>query len=226
MVPRGSLLLLVATLAFPMAASGESPSSAYAAFLGTLSKQERAEAVKPFTDADRREYRLTPGVRGGLALQDMDPETRAAALGILESLLTPRGMAVVRAAIHRKPWFPDSGIFYLSTFGSPKSGMWGVRFEGHHLSVNLTLDVDHVVAVTPLVLGANSRERPAGTTDPILPFVDALDDRATFLAAAAKLFSSPDAAKLLEDAKVGGRGYEHGWHPHMYVNSSRDFGGK
>ncbi len=225
MVPRCVLLPLFAILASPMAAFGESPSSAYATFLGTLSKEERAAAVKPFSDVDRREYRPTPGLRGGLALQDMDPETRKAAFGVLESLLTPRGMVVVRAAINRKPWFRYAEIFYLAIFGNPKSGMWGVRFEGHHLSVNLTLDGDRLVAVTPLILGANSRERPDGTADPILPFVDALDDRATFLAAAAKLFSSPDAAKLLEDAKVWGRGYEDGKHPHMYVNGSRDFGG-
>jgi hypothetical protein len=46
--------------------------------------------------------------------------------------------------------------YFVSVFGEPSgTGKWGWRFEGHHLSVNYTLDKGEVISATPLLFGAN-----------------------------------------------------------------------
>ena len=40
--------------------------------------------------------------------------------------------------------------YFVSVFGTPaKTGKWGWRIEGHHLSLNFTLDGGKVIASTP-----------------------------------------------------------------------------
>jgi len=57
----------------------------------------------------------------------------------------------------------NPGWYFVTVFGEPtNSGPWGWRFEGHHLSVNYTLDRGEVVAATPLMFGANPAEVKAG----------------------------------------------------------------
>jgi hypothetical protein len=46
------------------------------------------------------------------------------------------------------------GDYWLAIFGRPGNGSWGLRFEGHHVSVNATF-CDGQVRLTPLFLGAN-----------------------------------------------------------------------
>jgi hypothetical protein len=46
--------------------------------------------------------------------------------------------------------------YFFSVFGTPsKTGQWGWRVEGHHLSLNFTMDKGQVVSATPAFLGAN-----------------------------------------------------------------------
>src|SRR3989442_1519354 len=48
-------------------------------------------------------------------------------------------------------------------FGSPaKTGKWGWRVEGHHLSVTFTLDRGQVDSPTPFMFGANPATVKAG----------------------------------------------------------------
>ena len=47
----------------------------------------------------------------------------------------------------------DPERFSLAIFGDPTDRAWGWRFEGHHLSINMTI-VDEKVSITPLFLGA------------------------------------------------------------------------
>ena len=65
----------------------------------------------------------------------------------------------------------DPEWYFFTVFGTPsKTGKWGWRVEGHHLSLNFTLDGGKVVAATPCFFGANPADvqgRPAeGTADP------------------------------------------------------------
>jgi hypothetical protein len=51
----------------------------------------------------------------------------------------------------------------VSVFGEPNgTGKWGWRFEGHHLSVNYSLDKGEVVSATPLLFASNPADVKAG----------------------------------------------------------------
>ncbi len=58
-------------------------------------------------------------------------------------------------------WAPpktrDHEAYYVAFFGDPRTDQhWAVRFEGHHLTVNVTWDHDHTqVSVSPVFFGAS-----------------------------------------------------------------------
>jgi hypothetical protein len=60
----------------------------------------------------------------------------------------------------------DPELYYISVFGEPgKSGHWGWRVEGHHLSLNFTLEDGRVVSASPAFLGANPAIVRGGAQD-------------------------------------------------------------
>src|SRR5262249_31909525 len=49
--------------------------------------------------------------------------------------------------------------YFFTIFGAPsKTAKWGWRVEGHHLSLNFTMDGAEVIASTPTFFGANPAE--------------------------------------------------------------------
>jgi hypothetical protein len=52
----------------------------------------------------------------------------------------------------------DPELYTVAVFGEPGDGRWGWRFEGHHVSVNLTMDKGNYVAAAPTFFGANPAE--------------------------------------------------------------------
>lgn len=57
----------------------------------------------------------------------------------------------------------DPNWYFFSVFGQPsKTGPWGWRVEGHHLSLNFTLDKGAIVGATPFFFGANPAEVKMG----------------------------------------------------------------
>jgi len=54
----------------------------------------------------------------------------------------------------------DYKNYYVSIYGKPDPvEPWGLKFEGHHISYNLTI-ADHYLSVTPLFLGIDPAEVP------------------------------------------------------------------
>ncbi len=50
----------------------------------------------------------------------------------------------------------DDEWYFVAIFGTPsKTGEWGWRLEGHHLSLNYTIDGGKIVSATPAFFGAN-----------------------------------------------------------------------
>src|SRR5690606_29977401 len=45
--------------------------------------------------------------------------------------------------------------YYVTIFGTPGEGKWGLSFEGHHLSLNFVVEDNKIVAHTPAFFGAN-----------------------------------------------------------------------
>ncbi len=56
----------------------------------------------------------------------------------------------------------DPGRYFWALFGEPdRASPWGYRYEGHHLSLNVTVTPDGV-ATTPLFIGSQPRVVPEG----------------------------------------------------------------
>jgi hypothetical protein len=79
----------------------------------------------------------------------------------------------------------DPGRYFLALFGTPSAETpWGFRYEGHHLSLNLTLAPGAPPASTPLFLGAEPRAVPEGLPDAGARALGAEEDAARALLAA------------------------------------------
>lgn len=158
------------------------PAEAARGVVESLSERERAEALRPLDDPDRRRVRYTPGRRGGLALAEMDEGTRDATWAFLDAALSLAGRVLVDDIIQReailgritgRPDYRDPDLYYLALYGEPGGPRWAFRFEGHHLSINFTYEGAELVSATPLLLGSNpERTDVAGAPPELLgPYV-------------------------------------------------------
>ena len=122
-------------------------------------------AALPFADEHARrwlEYR--PNERPGACLALISPAGRKAAHRLLSTALSDRAYAQAMAIIaleemlDRKERFRrgrHSGDYWVTIFGEPgTTEPWAWRFEGHHLSVSMTLSGDDV-SPAPVFFGAN-----------------------------------------------------------------------
>jgi hypothetical protein len=69
-----------------------------------------------------------------------------------------RGVLALEAILQERasdPAYRDPLNYALALFGQPGHGPWAWRFEGHHLSLTLTVVPGIGIAVTPHFLGAN-----------------------------------------------------------------------
>jgi hypothetical protein len=157
------------------AASNREMLRAAQVFLSTLSEEQRRTATYPFADEERFNWHFVPRDRKGLPLRDMNADQRNAAIGLLKTALSERGMGKAKAimelevilkALEGLPPENDRRHpekFYFTVFGTPaEKEAWGWRVEGHHLSLNFTTVTGKVVAETPAFLGANPAIVPSG----------------------------------------------------------------
>jgi hypothetical protein len=159
----------------PGAAAGGTTAEAIAAsaraFLDGLDRDARGRALLAFQSAEREDWHYIPRRRAGLALGDMDDGELRAARALLRSALSPEGhrklegillLEGILGALEGNPAFRDPARYHLALFGEPGPKVpWGFRFEGHHLSLNVTA-AGVAVATTPTFLGANPAEVPSG----------------------------------------------------------------
>lgn len=144
------------------------------AFVSTLNDRQRAAVSFPFDDPERSNWAYVPQRRSGLPLSAMNAEQRAAAFSLVSTGLSQHGTRLVRGVIELEEILGDlEGIFfgarrnperyYLSFFAGPTGAPpWGWRFEGHHLSVNVTDLGSQGQIVAPLFVGANPARVPKG----------------------------------------------------------------
>jgi hypothetical protein len=187
----------------------------------SLKPEQREKATFDFDSKERTRWYFTPRqddkkryTRKGLPMEEMTAEQKQAALALvragtseggytkattimsLESILAEleKGGAMVR-----KP-----GWYFFTIFGDPsKDGKWGWRVEGHHLSLNFTLEGGKVVASTPAFFGANPATVKQGPRKDLRTLPEAED-------LAKELFRSLDddqrkaalQEKLLTDAEI------------------------
>ncbi|MEO1194331.1 MAG: DUF3500 domain-containing protein [Pseudomonadota bacterium] len=167
------LLLSLALLVFitaswverPKAHTGAAdPAAAAMAFMQALPLADQQRAGLAFDDPQRTAFRWTPGRRAGVPLSSLTPEAREELSHLLNLVLSQQGAVTVDAilateaalgVIEGRPSYRDPERYYTAIFGRPGSERWGLRFEGHHLSINLTFEGTRAISGTPLFLGAN-----------------------------------------------------------------------
>ena len=134
-------------------------------FLAALDSEERAAATFSLGHEERLNWHYIPRERKGVAFKHMDPAQRKLAHAFLATGLSRGGyrkasniMYLEQILYEQEGGRPtrDSDAYFFSVFGEPSStGDWGWRMEGHHLSLNFTIQRGRVISSTPLFLGAN-----------------------------------------------------------------------
>jgi hypothetical protein len=119
----------------------------------------------PFEDdAHRRWIEYRPRPRPGMSLAALGRTGRKAAHRLLATALRPHAFAqatvimALEEVLDRQEDYRrgrHSDDYWVAVFGTPGAGeRWAWRFEGHHLSVTVTLDGDRV-SPAPVFFGAN-----------------------------------------------------------------------
>jgi len=134
------------------------------AFLAALHDGQAAVATRGFdAEAQRRWIEYRPRPRPGVSLADLGLEARKAAHRLLATALSPPAYAQAMSVIaleevldRRENYVRNrhSEDYKVIVFGRPGDQRWAWRFEGHHLSVTMTV-VDGVISPAPVFLGAN-----------------------------------------------------------------------
>jgi hypothetical protein len=176
---------------------------AAAGLLAGLREKERATARIPFDNTElRHRFSYLPRLHSGLSLSGMPQISRKAVMRLLATALSPIGYAKAVAVMgleelldRQEEWRKGRHVldYWVAVFGEPGAAPWGWRFEGHHLSVTMTI-TDQGIATTPLFLGAH----PARVDGPAGPVLAPLgDEDALGLALLASL-----PADLVDKARV------------------------
>lgn len=135
-----------------------------------LSQEERL--ALPGDDAARLDWGYWPRPRPGLPLRFMTASQRRLTHELLSTALSVKGylkathimqLENVLAALETTALPRDIGDYALALFGDPSAAEpWAWRFEGHHLSLNISVLSANTVQVTPSFLGASPAEIRSG----------------------------------------------------------------
>jgi Protein of unknown function (DUF3500) len=139
--------------------------SAATILLASLEGSQYELAALPFADdAARRWLEYRPEPRPGACIADMDRSGRKAAHRLLATALSEHAYTQAMAVIaleevldRRESWRRGrhSDDYWIAVFGNPAGDEpWSWRFEGHHVSVTMTLLGDEI-SPAPVFLGAN-----------------------------------------------------------------------
>jgi hypothetical protein len=191
-----ALLGGMAGLAY-VAQQAESPGVKMAAaadkFLSSLSADQKAKAAFDFDSKERTRWFFVPlqdaqrkPTRKGLPLEEMTAGQKKAALALVAAGTSTLGNqqaitimsleAILRDQEKKGSMVRNPEWYFFSVFGTPsKTGKWGWRVEGHHLSLNFTMDGGQVLSATPSFYGANPAEIKAGPDEGLRILAEAED---------------------------------------------------
>ncbi len=164
-------------------------SAAANAFLRSLPKELRAETQFPLDSAKRLEWHFVPRSRDGVSLLQLE-DTQAELLGpLLATALSPEGLLKARGIIKHENILRvmetargidatrrDPGLYHTTVFGDPSAtSAWSWRFEGHHLSLNVTQIPGSPPVIGPVFMGANPARVPYGQQEGLRLLADEED---------------------------------------------------
>jgi hypothetical protein len=141
-------------------------------FLASLTPDQKSKASFDFDNKERLNWHFVPlekdkkPTRKGLSLEEMTKEQKAAALELVKAGTSMEGFnkattimsleAILKDAEKGSGPTRNPEWYFFTVFGTPsKTGAWGWRVEGHHLSLNFTMDKGQVVSASPAMFGAN-----------------------------------------------------------------------
>jgi hypothetical protein len=140
------------------------------AFLKSLPQDLRSSAALPIDSPERLAWHFVPKDRVGVSLLKLD-DAQSELLGpLLATALSPEGLLSARGVMKHENILRrveteagfgnasrrDPGLYYTVVFGKPQgSAPWAWRFEGHHLSINVTELPGQAPIVAPVFMGAN-----------------------------------------------------------------------
>jgi hypothetical protein len=140
------------------------------AFLNSLPADLRKSANFPLDSPERTAWFYVPQDRVGVQLLKLE-DAQAELLGpLLATALSPEGLLAARGVMKHENILRrveteagrtdvqrrDPGLYYTSVFGNPSPALpWAWRFEGHHLSINVTELPGEAPVLGPIFIGAN-----------------------------------------------------------------------
>jgi hypothetical protein len=201
--------------------SGPSMVSAAQGFVKSLTAEQNKQAMFDFDSEERFSWEFIPlqnkdktkYLRNGLPLDEMTAEQKKAALALVKAGTSESGYLAATTIMSLEKILRDQEgkkgamvrnpeWYFFTIFGTPsKTGKWGWRVEGHHLSMNFTMEGTQVVASTPCFFGANPAEVKDGpdkgkrilpqAEDNALALFKSLGDEQKKVAHQAKAFGEP-----------------------------------
>jgi hypothetical protein len=142
-------------------------------FVASLSPELQKKAVFEFDDPHRTGWFFTPQqdkernfTRKGVRFEELNEEQKKKALALLKTGTSAHGYEqattimslenILKDVEKKGTMVRNPDWYFVSIFGKPtKTGKWGWRIEGHHLSVSFTLDRGQIESPTPFFFGAN-----------------------------------------------------------------------
>lgn len=145
------------------------------AFLATLSEEQREQVLYSYDDETKTtswsNFPITFVERAGLNISELTDEQQAAALEVMNALLSDEGYDTITGIMEGDEYLLENstttedtlGQYYIAFFGDPSdTDAWEVQFGGHHLGINATLTgSEDAITFAPTHLGS----QPAVYTD-------------------------------------------------------------
>lgn len=213
-------------------------------FLATLPSEQQSQVLIAMEDSARTAWTNLPlglAARAGLRYGDLSEESKIAFHKVLSSIFSSQGylktFAIMQVDdilhelfeiqfqqgkvpersmefIRKLNW--DYGNYYVAIAGNPQNeAVWGLKFEGHHLSINITAAGD-LITMTPLFMGSDPAIVEATQYAGLRPLskeedygfwlINALDDTQKAKATISEkvpgdIITSPDRPQWLEEFK-------------------------
>ncbi|MEM6761425.1 MAG: DUF3500 domain-containing protein [Pseudomonadota bacterium] len=182
-------------------------------WLDSLNGEQRAAATFDFDSSRRQRYNYMLGgaFAPGLPLERMTAPQKDLALDVVATGLSAEGMEtakniMLQQDILRDEWGKgrsdrNSERFSLMIFGNPsETSPWGWRFEGHHLTMTVTLVGTEVVSHTPKSFSSEPNTVPSG---PFVGLVVLPENEALGRALYADLSPANRQAATISERSVG-----------------------
>ncbi|OJY98332.1 MAG: hypothetical protein BGP13_10810 [Sphingobacteriales bacterium 40-81] len=138
-------------------------------FIKLLNNAQKSKALLPFDTPERYKFHFIPlNDRKGISMNELNAAQKQQVFALLRASLSNAAVEKITAIMQLEillkeleqraadDHYRDPGKYFLTIFGTPSdSGVWGWRFEGHHISFNFSAHKNLLLSGTPSFLGSN-----------------------------------------------------------------------